>query len=82
MFLSRNKKNNVYPCKPQFYYIKVRLRGYIGMFLWYNADTNADADAVATVIALPVLWYKSAKNCTAHYKKCLFKYIANFASKN
>ena len=23
MFLSRNKKNNVYPCKPQFYYKKV-----------------------------------------------------------
>ena len=23
MFLSRNKKDNVYPCKPQFYYIKV-----------------------------------------------------------
>ena len=23
MFLRRNKKNNVYPCKPQFYYIKV-----------------------------------------------------------
>ena len=23
MFLSRNKKNNVYPCKPQFYYVKV-----------------------------------------------------------
>ena len=23
MFLSRNKKNNVYPCIPQFYYIKV-----------------------------------------------------------
>ena len=21
MFLSRNKKNNLYPCKPQFYYI-------------------------------------------------------------
>ena len=21
MFLSKNKKNNVYPCKPQFYYI-------------------------------------------------------------
>ena len=27
MFLSRNKKNNVYPCKPQFFYIKVGLRG-------------------------------------------------------
>ena len=23
MFLSKNKKNNVYPCKPQFYYIKM-----------------------------------------------------------
>ena len=23
MFLSRNKKNKVYPCKPQFYYRKV-----------------------------------------------------------
>ena len=27
MFLSRNKKNNVYPCKPQFYYIKVGIKG-------------------------------------------------------
>ena len=30
----QNKKNNVFPCKPQFYYIKVGLRGqnYIGVF--------------------------------------------------
>ena len=27
MFLSRNKKNNVYPCKPPFYYIKVGFMG-------------------------------------------------------
>ena len=27
MSLSRNKKNNVYPCKPQFYYIKVGFKG-------------------------------------------------------
>ena len=27
MFLSRNKKNNAYPCKPQFYYIKVGFNG-------------------------------------------------------
>ena len=27
MFLGRNKKNNVYPCKPQFYYIKVGFKG-------------------------------------------------------
>ena len=27
MFLSRNKKNNVYPCKPRFYYTKVGFKG-------------------------------------------------------
>ena len=27
MFLSRNKENNIYPCKPQFYYIKVGFKG-------------------------------------------------------
>ena len=27
MFLSRNKKTNVYPRKPQFYYIKVGFKG-------------------------------------------------------
>ena len=27
MFLSRNKKNNVYPCKPQSYYIKGGFKG-------------------------------------------------------
>ena len=27
MFLSRNNKNNVYPCKPQFFYIKVGFKG-------------------------------------------------------
>ena len=27
MFLSRTKKTNVYPCKPQFYYIKVGFKG-------------------------------------------------------
>ena len=27
MFLSGNKKNNIYPCKPQFYYIKLGFEG-------------------------------------------------------
>ena len=27
MVLSRIKKNNVFPCKPQFYYIKVGFKG-------------------------------------------------------
>ena len=41
--LSRNKKNNVYPCKPQFYYIKVGFKrvggggqNYTGMFSWWS----------------------------------------------
>ena len=37
IFLSRNKKNNVYPFKPQFCYTKVGFKGvqnYIGMFSW------------------------------------------------
>ena len=27
MFLSKNKKNNIYPCKPHIYYIKVGFKG-------------------------------------------------------
>ena len=27
MFFEQNKKNNAYPCKPQFYYIKVGFKG-------------------------------------------------------
>ena len=27
MCLNRNKKNNIYPCKPQFYFIKVGFKG-------------------------------------------------------
>ena len=27
MSLNKNKKHNVYPCKPQFYYIKVGFKG-------------------------------------------------------
>ena len=29
MVLSRNNKNNVYPCIPQFYYIKVGFKGVV-----------------------------------------------------
>ena len=38
MFLNRIKKNNVYPSKPQFYYIKMGFKGgqnYIGVFSWW-----------------------------------------------
>ena len=39
MFLSINKKNNVYLCKPQFYYIKVG-QNYIGMFSWCTPNQS------------------------------------------
>ena len=39
MFLSRNKKNNVYPCKSQFYCIKVGFKGsklYMHVFIMFT----------------------------------------------
>ena len=50
MFLSRNKKNNVYPCKPRFTIKKVGLRGSklyrrvfvmsAARFSWYNLSND------------------------------------------
>ena len=39
IFWAEIRKNNVYPCKPQFYYIKVGFNGenYIGMFSWWSS---------------------------------------------
>ena len=44
MFLSRNKKNNVYPCKPQFYHIKVGFKGvklyrYVLLMTYFSRDS-------------------------------------------
>ena len=41
MFLSRNKENNVYPCKPQFYYIKV---GFKGVNIIYASFRDVEFD--------------------------------------
>ena len=51
MFLSRYKKNNIYPYKPQFYYIKVGLRGsilygYVFVMMKMAAVTNQIGSAV------------------------------------
>ena len=40
MFLCRKKKNNEYPCKPQFYYIKVGFKGSALYTLRNNAYLN------------------------------------------
>ena len=59
MFLSRNKKNNVYPCKPQFYYIKVGFQGVkiIGMFSWWGGTRTCPLAAGLTVTFLPILFF-------------------------
>ena len=47
MFLSRNKKNNLYPYKPQFYYIKVGLRGsklYRRVFVMSIFETHREKE--------------------------------------
>ena len=40
MFLSRNKKNNVNPCKPQFYYIKVGFKGVKIILVCFRDETK------------------------------------------
>ena len=51
MFLSRNKKNNVYPCKPQFYYIKVGFKGvniYRDVFVMFcSIDFTVSCDSIS-----------------------------------
>ena len=39
LFLSRNKKNIVYPCQPHFYYIKVGFKGSYG-YVFVMCRTN------------------------------------------
>ena len=41
MFLSRNKTNNVYPYKPQFYYIKVGFKGVKHIYVGFR-DAELD----------------------------------------
>ena len=38
MFLSRNKKNNVYPCKAQFYYLKVGFKEVKIMYVCFRDE--------------------------------------------
>ena len=53
MFLSRNKKNNVYPCKPQFYYIKVGFKGVKVIKVWFRDDCQCMTIILATLVDCP-----------------------------
>ena len=41
MFLSRNKKNNAYPCKPQLYCIKVGFKGIKIIKAYFRDDLQS-----------------------------------------
>ena len=61
MFSSRNKKFNVYPCKPQFYYIKVGFEGsklYRYVFVMYSSNRILDRRIVVCLIRV-VFWVDS-----------------------
>ena len=40
IFFNRNKNNNVYSCKPQFYYIKVGFKGVIIILTCLRDDVS------------------------------------------
>ena len=67
MFLSRNKKNNVYPCKPKFYYIKWGLRGsklyrhVFMMLLKYKSHFEFALDQI--VMCKAVVGIMTSVNC-------------------
>ena len=43
MFLIKNNKNDVYPCKPQFYYIIVGLKGVKIIYVCFRDGSGARA---------------------------------------
>ena len=52
MFLSRNNKNHVYPCKPQFYYIKVGFKGSeLYRYVFVMSDQKARMHRLVSVFA-------------------------------
>ena len=74
VFLSRNKKNNVYmyPCKPQFYYIKLgfkRGQYYIRMF-WGCLDQGIQLLNKYNFIQLCLVWIHKKNRDTFSFMKC------------
>ena len=51
MFLSRNKKNNVYPCKPQFYYIKVGFKGVKIIYVGFRDGIKRDSHIKGSLLS-------------------------------
>ena len=70
MFLSRNKKNNLYPCKPQFYYIKV---GFQGVKIIWACFRDVDTrDKFETNIMFSEMPFIISIRGNVIWTKCLF----------
>ena len=70
-------KNNVYPCKPQFYYIKVGFKGVKIIQACFH-------DAVGSEYVLKLYKNKAKPSSSVQYiitKTRLFKYTENFTNK-
>ena len=67
MFSSRNKKNNVYPCKPQFYYIKVGFDGVKIIKVCFRDDYCIKWAHVCPLYVQQLIW-------SHHIRRCSFKW--------
>ena len=80
MCLSRNKKNNVYPCKPQFYYIKVGFKGVKIIQVCFRDDRYSlrsicllSAYSVFCDSCFPFVTSLMSQRTTKSYKKACVK---------
>ena len=68
MFLSRNMKNNAYPCKP---HIKVGFKGvkinYIGMVWWWAIQNVPREDSDQTVWMPMLTWIFAGRTCPSSF---------------
>ena len=64
-FLSKNKKNNVLPYKPQFYCIKggIGAQNYVGMFSWCKAKLQSNTCSIIRAIRFDMLHDQVWKTC-------------------
>ena len=60
MFLTKNKKNNVYPCKPKFYYTEV---GFKGVKIIYIDEMELDSAADGSTSQIPTPSPLSREKC-------------------
>ena len=70
MFLSRNKKNNAYHCKPQFHYIKVGFKGVkIIQECFRDIDVSKTNKWLSNCVNPNQAWYS---HCGLH---CLRRFV-------